>query len=662
MVMRAVLLLTALALTACGNGAKFVSPPSGDASGFTLIQPEFIGAGKLALETQQGSAGGTVVSIRVEDARDLMAVYLALGYREEELHPVSVDFTSLLGNADETISLSITDTPGTVPAGVVKIHPDAAEGFTGSGELLRVRFAPGKAALSKSASKPPEGDANKPLYLTLVPIEGENYRLIWREVNVGDYNNDGSVAIADITPLAQRFNASTTDGDQDEWDDLIDGNGDYNVTIADVTPIAQNFGSELAGYNIFVEGFSVPLPNLESATNPYSVMRPEEPGQSRVRYTYDLTLAAEVDVTIVAMDSAGNEGVVSDPAQYSSGLPPQPPQGVAAESGASIGAGAILVSWDANSEPDLREYLVYRKKQGDADFASVVLIPAATGPLEFLDTAAGQLLERDTAYTYYLTAVNTGDFESDPSAQASATPYYPEPPTAPSNLTLSNADIPYSFAIEISWGASTSDYLEAYEIWRQAPGEPVFSLLASVDATAERVYYDRDLNEGQTYAYKVRALDAFGEYSLYTIEQSTTPSSGGAPIEIFAVETGRTTLQVNSAERAQLTVDISDPTADITWSAAAGSFPSGNTGVSVAYAPPTSGGAQRVTVNVHAEKNAQTDDGSTELIITTLPTYGDDTVVEDVTSPSLETPTAPYMSLHEYLGERVMLLDLGDLT
>jgi fibronectin type 3 domain-containing protein len=662
MLKRAILLMLALALTACGGGGKFVSPPSGDANGFTLTQPEFIGSGKLTLVAEQDSAGGTVVSIQVEHACDLKAVCLTLGYREEELHPVSANFTNLLGGADETISLSITDTPGTVPAGIVKIHPDTAEGFTGSGELMRVRFAPGKSVTSKSVSKPPSGDANKPLYLTLVPIEGENYRLIWREVNLGDYSNDGTVAISDITPLAQRFNASTIDGDQDEWDDLIDGNRDKKVTIADVTPIAQNFGSELTGYNIFVEGMGTPLPNLVSTSNPYSVMRPDEPGHSRVRYTYDLTLAAEVDVTVVAVDAEGNPGVVSDPAQYSSGLPPQPPQGVTAESGASIGAGAILVSWYANDEPDLREYKVYRKKQGDEDFANVVLIPAATSPLEFLDTAAGQLLERGTSYSYYVTAVNTGDFESDPSAQASATPYYPAPPTAPASLTLSNTDIPYSFAIEIAWEASTSDYLEAYEIWRKAPGESVSSFLASVDAAAQRVYYDRDLEAGQTYTYKARALDAFGEYSPFTDEKQTTPSSGGAPIEIFAVETGRTTLQVNSAERAQLTVDISDPTADITWSAAAGSFPGGNTGVSVTYAPPTSGGAQRVTVNVHAVKNAQTDDGSTELIITTLPTYGSGAVVQDVASPSLETPAAPYVSLQDYLGGHVMLLSFGDLT
>jgi len=661
MLKRAILLLLLLTLAACGGGAKFVAPPDGSTGGFALTQQELMGEGKLALAVEPDEAGGTVVSVRVEDARGLKAAYLTLGYPDEELHPVSVDFTNLLGEPDETISLSVADTPGMVPAGIVKVHPDAAAGFTGSGELLRIRFAPGRCVASRGVSTPPGGDENKPLYLTAVPIEGEDYRLIWQEVNIGDFDNNGTVAISDLTPLAQRFNASTTDGDRDEWDDLVDGNRDGNVTIADVTEIARHFGNELAGYNIFVEGFSTPLPNLVNASNPYSVMRPEDPGQSRVRYTYDLTLAAEVDITVVAMDAEGTPGATSDPAQYSSGLPPQPPAGVSAESGASIGAGAILVSWEANSEPDVREYMVYRKKQGDADFAGVVLIPAATSPLEFLDNAAGQLLERGTTYVYYVTAVNTGDFESGPSAQASATPYYPDPPTAPEGLALSNTGIPYSFAIEISWGASTSDYLEAYEIWRQAPGEGEFSLLVSVDAAAQRVYYDRDLSEGQTYTYKVRALDGFGAYSPFTAEQSATPSSGGAPIEVYAVETDRTTLQVNSEERANLTVDVSDPTADITWSAAAGSFPGGNTGVSVTYAPPASGGAQRVTVDVHAEKNAQTGDGSIQLIITTLPTYGDDTVVPEVSAPSLETPSAPYTTLHDYLGDHVILLDFGDL-
>jgi hypothetical protein len=37
-------------------------------------------------------------------------------------------------------------------------------------------------------------------------------------------------------------------------------------------------------------------------------------------------------------------------------------------------------------------------------------------------------------------------------------------------------------------------------------------------------------------------------------------------------------------------------------------------------------------------------------------------VVQDVASPSLETPAAPYVSLQDYLGGHVMLLSFGDLT
>jgi len=102
-----------------------------------------------------------------------------------------------------------------------------------------------KLATSRLACQPPSGEANRVTDLALYDNGDGTFTLSWTYKNVGDYNQDGIVDIADITPLAENFlqPASPTN----EW---IDGNNDGQIDIADIAPLAENFFNEVAGYVI----------------------------------------------------------------------------------------------------------------------------------------------------------------------------------------------------------------------------------------------------------------------------------------------------------------------------------------------------------------------------------------------------------------------------
>jgi len=107
-------------------------------------------------------------------------------------------------------------------------------------ELQRLGIDPARAV-----SRPPSGGDNLVDDLRLEQ-SGGGWALRWSYRNLGDYNQNGTVGVEDITPLAQHFGASV--GAEDPLVEVIDGNGNGAVGIEDVTPIAANFGAELSGY------------------------------------------------------------------------------------------------------------------------------------------------------------------------------------------------------------------------------------------------------------------------------------------------------------------------------------------------------------------------------------------------------------------------------
>jgi len=103
----------------------------------------------------------------------------------------------------------------------------------------------------KLAAMPPTGTASQVNDLALTGEEPP-YALTWHHRSQGDYNQDGVVSIADVTPIAIHF-GETVPGDDTAHVSIqavVDGNQDGTVSISDVTPIAMRFGVEVHRYVI----------------------------------------------------------------------------------------------------------------------------------------------------------------------------------------------------------------------------------------------------------------------------------------------------------------------------------------------------------------------------------------------------------------------------
>ncbi len=90
-------------------------------------------------------------------------------------------------------------------------------------------------------SCPPTGDCNKAADVEAIPDGVGGWLLRWEYVNHGDYNHDGVVGVADVTPLAAHYG---------ELDSIIGGDGTQSINVSHVTPIAQHFATEIAGFKV----------------------------------------------------------------------------------------------------------------------------------------------------------------------------------------------------------------------------------------------------------------------------------------------------------------------------------------------------------------------------------------------------------------------------
>ena len=90
-------------------------------------------------------------------------------------------------------------------------------------------------------------------------------------------------------------------------------------------------------------------------------------------------------------------------------FPPSPPTALTIISG----TGFIALSWEANQEPDLAGYRVWRRVAGQADFVLLKPLPATE------NTYSDSLVEKNKRYDYAITALDNAGNESPKSETAS---------------------------------------------------------------------------------------------------------------------------------------------------------------------------------------------------------------------------------------------------
>jgi hypothetical protein len=140
----------------------------------------------------------------------------------------------------------------TVPQGV---RSDVWNSLTA--ELSRVlevsQNASGRGSLAaRAVSTPPLSEGSQ----TNLSYDMDSSTLSWGYYSQGDYDQNGLVAISDLTPLGIHFGKeSSSPGSPfppDTQEAVVDGDGNGVINIADVTPIGIGFGLRVEGYRVYL--------------------------------------------------------------------------------------------------------------------------------------------------------------------------------------------------------------------------------------------------------------------------------------------------------------------------------------------------------------------------------------------------------------------------
>ncbi|MBN2082922.1 hypothetical protein JW859_12055 [bacterium] len=174
--------------------------------------------------------------------------------------------------------------------------------------------------------------------------------LSWYERHNGDYNLDGEVGVADITPIGANFNVSVVEGN-DNWATLevADGNENGLIEVADLTPIGQSFQSFITGYNVYRTALTTPdeVPSVEDSERWDKVENTAEPSGPSAPRDYNNQKTRLMYTFIDTPEAAGDYGWYVVPVGRPGETPYEGPASNVAT--AAIGPPGVALSFEIQS-------------------------------------------------------------------------------------------------------------------------------------------------------------------------------------------------------------------------------------------------------------------------------------------------------------------------
>ena len=198
-----------------------------------------------------------------------------------------------LGN-EGTISLMLHG------SGIIQLGVAPLAGYQGNPITVTIPLGP----KPHNVAEVPVGDENQLVDLTLASQGDGNSKLEWSEVNRGDYDFNGEVNVADITPIAKNHGNTYELDNTDLTDYWVDGDQNGEISVADITPIVTHFQNSIASYRVIAPDGTAVLSPRES-----SVKRPGLPNK------YGVILPGSVTETwqVLPIGTDGAEGEPSEP-------------------------------------------------------------------------------------------------------------------------------------------------------------------------------------------------------------------------------------------------------------------------------------------------------------------------------------------------------------
>jgi hypothetical protein len=315
-------------------------------NGYSLeVLPEtYLGApaqGEFRLAVEQS---GGLITVRVlgEKLAGLRAFYA-------QLHcPAGVVLDNAqagggLGRKDDVLSLCHA-APGVVDLGAVLKNYDKCEGVDGGAELARVTLRAGAAQAVRNVSAVPARTVDHPVLY----VNCSKERIEWEYRLAGDFNQDGTVGIADLTALALHwgevgdvangtFVLPGTSFPVDSIEQVLDTSGDLAIGVADLTAAGINYGARIAGWNIYrsmdpAQDFpdvdlsdpagngAAPSKITPFAYREFGVLREGNPAQERLRFSISPAHLTNGMAYWVRPVEAGVEGAPSNWSSYDNTL------------------------------------------------------------------------------------------------------------------------------------------------------------------------------------------------------------------------------------------------------------------------------------------------------------------------------------------------------
>lgn len=566
----AALLLLLVLLAACSTVNEGVTPiPERDASGAFAVTalegPGTYTAGLLVSEQEDAVA----VTVTVRDAQELSGAFVHVSYDTGRYTPARVELGGMLGGEGEVVSLALTDVNGMVPIGIAQISSSGVAPATGNGELATVYFAREPFAVSRTVSSCPKGDYNCVDDLRIIAQDSYTVTLRWTEKNVGDYNNDSLVGVADLTPIGQNFNVQVSKSSDPLKLGLVDGNQDDFITVSDITQIGQNFGSQISGYRLYKDA---------AGTNPYgdglTVLRNSFDADRNHAIVY--TFQADLPLGFVGFtvrpgvasepNEAGPVSNMAEPADVPG--PPEPPTSLTADSDSSTGHQTVELNWTPSISTDIATYVVERMRDTDLDWGAPLEIGNTTSYTDHDETFV-----KEGLYYYRVYAKDFTDYVSTYAELSEpVTPYFVEGPPAPRNVVADN-ECGVADAIDVKWDAPVDDTaVLRYRVYRKAPGENEFTSIFTSMNKFTLNYLDQGLTTGEYYEYYVVSVGTEAESDPSDVA-GNTPCEYVPEIHITGLTTDKTTHCSNGSEGASnltVTTDIAPDSVD--WSATGGTI------------------------------------------------------------------------------------------
>ncbi len=233
--------------------------------------------------------------------------------------------------------------------------------------------------------------------------------------------------------------------------------------------------------------------------------------------------------------------------------PPDSPAGLTVQ----LKNGTPNLSWGASESSDVSGYRVYRdtapidSSAGPGELAPLDSTEASVTTYADSSGAAG------TEYYYRVTAVNAAANESSFSGQVRATPRDTEPPSAPAGLAA-QADTTGQSRVSLRWSPPEAADLASHRLYRSTEsfvdtsGADRIATLSPTDS----VHVDTTATVGETYHYRVAAVDTASNRSGLSNEAVSMPTNEAAPSSpqslTVVAETGILTLNWSESSSADV--------------------------------------------------------------------------------------------------------------